>query len=265
MKIISYNILEGMAADTSPDKRNFIEWVRAQNTDILALQEVNRFTKESLGRLARAYGHPYVALSKEKGYPVALTSRYPIEQPHIIREPMTHGCLIAEIARYRIAVLHLDPFSCRKRKDELQLVLHTIEHERRLSGKDNWILMGDFNSFSPIDQSAYTDNRYRDRILELPIENPHRNNLNAGEIDYALHRSLLDGGYIDALRTKYPEFVHTFPTRRFYPLEGEPIWIRYDYIYLSADLQKKFVTADPIRDPFTEYYSDHYPIGLILQ
>ena len=212
MKIISYNILEGMAADTSPDKRNFIEWVRAQNTDILALQEANRFTQESLGRLARAYGHPYVALSKEKGYPVALTSRYPIEQPHIIREPMTHGCLIAEIARYRIAVLHLDPFSCRKRKDELQLVLHTIEHEKRLSGKDNWILMGDFNSFSPIDQSAYTDNRYRDRILELPIENPHRNNLNAGEIDYALHRSLLDGGYIDALRTKYPEFVHTFPT-----------------------------------------------------
>ena len=130
---------------------------RAQNTDILALQEVNRFTKESLGRLARAYGHPYVALSKEKGYPVALTSRYPIEQPHIIREPMTHGCLIAEIAGYRVVVLHLDPFSCRKRKDELQLVLHTIEHERRLSGKDNWILMGDFNSFSPIDQSAYTD------------------------------------------------------------------------------------------------------------
>lgn len=265
MKIISYNILEGMAADTSPDKRNFIEWVRAQNTDILALQEANRFTQASLNRLAQAYEHPYTLLSKETGYPVAITSRYPIERPQIILKPLTHGCLLAEVAGYRIVVLHLDPFSYKKRQDELSHVLSTIEKENRFSEKENWILMGDFNSFSPIDRTAYTDNRYRNRILEQSLDNPHRNNLNAGEIDYSIHRRLLDKGYIDALKTKYPDFTHTYPTQRFYSEKEEPIWIRYDYIYLSADLQAKIVTVDPIRDPFTEYYSDHYPIQLILK
>lgn len=265
MKIISYNILEGMAADPTHDKRNFIEWVRIQNTDIMALQEANRFTQESLDRLAQAYGHPYALLAKETGYPVAITSRYPIERPQIVLKPMTHGCLLAEVTGYRIAVLHLDPFSYRKRQEELSLVLKTIEKVRHLSGKKNWILMGDFNSFSPMDRTAYTDNRYRNRILEQPLENPHRNNLNAGAIDYSIHYKLLDEGYVDALKTKYPEFIHTYPTRRFYTPKEEPVWIRYDYIYLSADLQEKIVTVDPIRDPFTEYYSDHYPIKLILK
>lgn len=265
MKIISYNILEGMAADPTPDKRNFIEWVRIQNADIMALQEANRFTQESLDRLAQAYGHPYALLSKETGYPVAITSRYPIEHPQIVLEPMTHGCLLAEVAGYHIVVLHLDPFSYRKRQKELSLVLNIIEKGKCFSGEENWILTGDFNSFSPTDQTAYTDNRYRDRILEQPPENPHRNNLNAGEIDYSIHRRLLDKGYIDALKTKYPDFIHTYPTRRFYTPKEEPVWIRYDYIYLSADLQEKIITVDPIRDPFTEYYSDHYPIKLILK
>lgn len=145
---------------------------------------------------------------------------------------MTHGCLLAEVTGYRIAVLHLDPFSYRKRQEELSLVLKTIEKVRHLSGKKNWILMGDFNSFSPMDRTAYTDNRYRNRILEQPLENPHRNNLNAGAIDYSIHYKLLDEGYVDALKTKYPEFIHTYPTRRFYTPKEEPVWIRYR-LYLS--------------------------------
>lgn len=70
MKIISYNILEGMAADPTPDKRNFIEWVRIQNADIMALQEANRFTQESLDRLAsRPTGILMLSYPKKRAIP----------------------------------------------------------------------------------------------------------------------------------------------------------------------------------------------------
>ena len=52
LKIICYNILYGMRRDTTQGKRLFAEWVRQQNPDILALQEVNDFTQFTLETLA---------------------------------------------------------------------------------------------------------------------------------------------------------------------------------------------------------------------
>ena len=59
LKIICYNILYGMRRDTTQGKRLFAEWVRQQNPDILALQEVNDFTQFTLETLAAEYGHDY--------------------------------------------------------------------------------------------------------------------------------------------------------------------------------------------------------------
>ena len=56
LKIICYNILYGMRRDTTQGKRLFAEWVRQQNPDILALQEVNDFTQFTLETLAAEYG-----------------------------------------------------------------------------------------------------------------------------------------------------------------------------------------------------------------
>ena len=69
LKIIAYNILEGMKNDTTAGKQEFAAWVRTQDPDILALQETNGFTQESLQALAESYGHPYAILCKEPGYP----------------------------------------------------------------------------------------------------------------------------------------------------------------------------------------------------
>ena len=79
LRFISYNILEGMKLDKQQNFDNFAAWVREKDPDFMALCECNNFTQESLTALANRYGHTYAILCKETGYPVGLTSKYPIE------------------------------------------------------------------------------------------------------------------------------------------------------------------------------------------
>ena len=79
LRFISYNILEGMKLDKAQNFDNFVDWVKEKNPDFMALCECNAFTEESLTALAGRYGHPYAILCKESGFPVGLTSKYPIE------------------------------------------------------------------------------------------------------------------------------------------------------------------------------------------
>ena len=111
LRLISYNILEGMKLDQTTGKTELAAWVRSMNPDILALQEANRFTQESLERLAASYGHPYVVTNIKKGdnYPVALTSKYPVEVIAKITEGVSHGAIHARIRGVNIVVLHLWP------------------------------------------------------------------------------------------------------------------------------------------------------------
>ena len=121
VRVISFNILEGMKTDTTPGKQVFVDWVKKQAPDILALQECNKFTQKSLEELARSYGHPYAVIVKEKGYPTGLTSKYPITDIQKITNNMTHGFILARVKDLNIVVLHLNPHSYMKRRAEMAL------------------------------------------------------------------------------------------------------------------------------------------------
>lgn len=80
VKIISYNIMEGFGRGEDKDRMaRFTAWVKEQSPDVLALNELCGFTEAKLKALAASYGHPYVAIVKEKGYPVGLTSKTPLK------------------------------------------------------------------------------------------------------------------------------------------------------------------------------------------
>src|SRR5882672_12802701 len=76
-KVMSYNVLEGFKKD-SARKAQFIEWVKGFQPDMIAFQELNYFTQASFEAFAKQFGHPYAVIQKENGYPVGLTSKYPI-------------------------------------------------------------------------------------------------------------------------------------------------------------------------------------------
>ncbi|MBV8253272.1 MAG: endonuclease/exonuclease/phosphatase family protein [Chitinophaga sp.] len=257
LRVISYNILEGMTTDTTKGKKVFVEWIKQFNPDIMALQECNGFTQKSLEDLAATWGHPYAVIVKENGYPTGITSRYPITGIQKVNENMTHGFIMANINGYNVVVLHLNPHKYRKRNEEIATILTNME---RKNEKNNWIIMGDFNSNTPLDKHRLDSNKIKSWQANGLKTNPNIDNLvNGNMIDYAVQQRMLDAGFTDALyetdkQQKAATGKDTIRTTT-----------RIDYIYLSKDLAKKLMTCHFIYDDFTAKYSDHQPVYMEIK
>lgn len=256
LTVISYNILKGMSQDTTAGKQQFVDWVRQKDPDILALQEVNLFTQTSLEEMARKFNHPYAVLLKEPGYPVALTSKYPIVNVRKVIDNLHHGFLQAEINGYQIIVLHLSPHKYWKRREEANLIISTIAAQ---PSQKRWIVMGDFNSLSILDAKTYADGRVLEKTQANMKKYSFHDNLVDGALDFEVQNLFLRFGLIDALKLKHEEFVSSLPTE-LTSQNGKNPPSRIDYIYLSKDLKKKVKRVDILKDPFTHFYSDHYPV-----
>lgn len=261
LRIISYNILEGMKLDTTTGKKEFVKWIRLNDPDILALQETNKFTQKSLEEMAHQYNHPYAVLLKEVGYPVALTSKYPIVNVEKVLDNMHHGFIRAEVSGYHIIVLHLSPHKYLKRREEINVILSTIASYPQ----KKWIIMGDFNSLSCLDSASYADGRLLNNIRDLGKKYSYHDNLAYGiNLDYEVQKRILNYGFLDALKLIHHEFVSSQPTA-FSSMNGENAPSRIDYIYISMDLRSKVLKADILKDIFTNTYSDHYPVCLEMK
>ncbi|SMC89803.1 endonuclease/exonuclease/phosphatase family protein [Pedobacter africanus] len=248
-RIISYNILEGMKTDTTKGKQDFVKWLKSENPDILALQECNKFTQKSLEELARSYGHPYAVLLREQGYPVALTSKYPIVNVEKVTDNMHHGFIQAKIKDLNIIVLHLSPHKYWKRREEIDVILATIAAARQ---QDKWVVMGDFNSLSPLDKDNYADGKYTERLKEAAKK-------------YSFHENLVEGKYLDfEVQKRILEFgLHD--TAKEKAKGNEPKANRIDYIYVSKDLMPFVTKSQFIKDDFTATHSDHVPVIMELK
>ena len=74
---MSYNVWYGFTK--KPERKaNYLKFMQAQAPDVVSLQELNHYTPEKLADDARAWGHPYSVLLKEKGFPTGITSSHPI-------------------------------------------------------------------------------------------------------------------------------------------------------------------------------------------
>ena len=210
-------------------------------------QVANAFTEESLTALAGRYGHPYAILCKESGFPVGLTSKYPIELRNRLLEdvPLWHGAIHTRIKDINVVVLHLYPFGTYPngqgaagtgntyRDREINCILDSTI--RRYPVEPLWLMAGDFNSYSPKDADAMPANTY-----------------------FETHSIVLKSGYCDALRDRHSQFFHTVPT----PYNGESTadQRRVDFIYASQAVMREITDSRIIYDEFTATHSDHYPV-----
>lgn len=260
LKILSYNILLGMELDTTNEKSIFTEWVKKMEPDILAIQEANNFTQKSLEKLAQKFNHPYAVIGKESGYPVAITSKYPIINIRKVNESMHHGFIQCQIKGFNIIVLHLSAHEYTRKMEDLKLILETMACHK----SNNWILMGDFNSYSPYDSASYSDGKILEKHKKVEEKNPKSRNLVNGKLDYSVIESVLKAGYIDALKYKHKEFIATAQTKKYMLKNPTQGLFRIDYIFISNALRGKLISADVIVDSFTDFYSDHYPVSIEL-
>ena len=235
------------------------------------MPEDERYLPEHWSELARRYGHKYVFLGGWRDdYPQVITSRYPIKEVARITGNadtlVSHGAGWAQLQIHgktlNIVTLHTWPqaygFKVPKedrerskaaregdyyRRTEMEYICsHTIETEPDAS-EQYWMMMGDFNSRSRVDNWVY----------HYPEEDSR----------------LLVHDYIRSA-TPYLDLVHERHPNDFFTTTGGRA--RIDYVYCTKRLFD-CVTADqivsdeyttPVRNPqnISNFWhpSDHRPI-----
>ncbi|MGL4292645.1 MAG: endonuclease/exonuclease/phosphatase family protein [Bacteroidales bacterium] len=250
MRLISYNILEGMKLDKAGNYDKFVKWVKDKDPDILALQEANKFTQQSLEELAKRFNHPYVVtnIKTDDNYPVALTSKHPIEVVRKLTKNVSHGAIHARIKGVNLVILHLWPMSYGDKEGvypdgdayrlgETKLFLDSTL--RKYPEQPKWLVMGDFNAVSPLDKNDLAGGANR---------------------NYVVHEHILSSNLKDALRQNYNYFIRSCPTVYGGWVPNGSNGSRIDFIYGTQPVLRDMTHAEMIMDDFTDNYSDHYPM-----
>ena len=228
-----------------------------------------RYLVDNWGALAAKFGHTYW----EKGghrdnYPQVITSKFPIEVVNQIigEEPdrvVTHGAGHFRVEfngkKLNIVTLHTWPqqYACRAEDKEASKAenggdkyrLMEMEYickntiEKAANAKDEyWLMAGDFNSRSRVDNHFYKWAEDDTRFLVH---------------DYIKENT----PYIDIIAERFPGEFHSTTAGK----------SRIDFIYCTAPLYERIIDADVVNDAWTKdpvrdektnvhYPSDHLPI-----
>ena len=250
MKLISWNV-NGLRACVG---KGFTEFVKAQQPDILCLQE----TKLQAGQIdlpMEGY-HAYWNYAEKKGYsgtalftktePLAVT--YGIGIPEHDKEGRV---ITAEFADFYMITVYT-PNS----QNELTRLSYRMTWEdaflsylKELEQKKPVIFCGDLNVAH----------------REIDLKNPKSNHKNAGFTDEERGKfaRLLENGFVDTFRYFYPEQegIYSWWSYRFHAREKNAGW-RIDYFLVSGCLKERLDDAVIYTDVFG---SDHCPVGLFLK
>jgi len=263
LRIMSYNIWNGFDwGKDSVRRANCIEWIKSQKPDVLALQELCSYTEEKLKEDALKWGHPYVQLLKTEGYPTALTSNRPIVLKERIKKPFWHGLLHCETYGIDFYIVHLSPADVEIRLEEARLITEKIKKEK----SNPYIILGDFNSYSPFDANWMEKNiALKNRSLQN--QNEKYSNLRMGEFDYSVISEFLACPSVDVCLGKINlQDAFTFPTPalvgKFNQTSRSVVQyrVRIDYILASPALANTCNKVEIHNQKKTHLLSDHYPV-----
>ncbi|WP_081918384.1 endonuclease/exonuclease/phosphatase family protein [Sphingobacterium sp. ML3W] len=258
LKIVSYNVLYGLKKDSVNIDR-FINFTKDWNPDVIAFEEMNGYTQKTLEQLGQQIKHDYVLQSKEDGFPVAITSIYPLVNFRKVTENMWHSYIYAKIKGIHFFVIHFSPFNYQKRLKE---VADVLAQAKEIPANEPILIMGDFNSLDASDKENY-DDKVLVGMLGNEVKHEHIRNLNNGQIDYSVLGKLKDAGFIDTYRLLHQNFESTVPTFKdgngHIKQSDTGVPKRIDFIWANARAAKMVVKSGVIKNEFTHYISDHYP------
>ena len=246
MKFISWNV-NGIRACK---EKGFDEFFKAVNADFFCVQETK--AQPDQVKLDKEGYEFYMNSAIKKGYSGTLiyTKHKPLSVVYGI-----DGNLYNDEGR--IITLEYDNFYLvnvyvPNSQEELKRLDYRMEFEdlfrdylNRLKDKKSVILCGDLNVAH----------------ARIDIKNPDSNQRNAGFTieERTKFTKLLETGFIDSFRFKYPDVVkYSWWSYRFNARANNAGW-RIDYFVVSKDLESKIVDAKILNEVFG---SDHCPVEL---
>ena len=291
LKVLYWNIQNGMWSDQGNNYDNFVEFVKSNDPDICVWCEAeSRYRTDTADKmagceeaylpwnwdvLARRYGHDYVLVcGKRDTFPQVITSKFPIR---IVRRingngddiVVVHGAGWAQLEiggkTLNIVTLHTWPQKyaylatdraasiARQEGDEfrakeMEYICGQTVGSVPDASSQYWMMLGDFNAISSIDNSVY----------KLP----------ATDKAFLLHDYVRNNTpYVDVIERKHPgDFQKSH-------LNGK----RIDFIYMTEPLFRRVSSAEIITTGYAESSrdprdlhgfcnpSDHYPIIVELK
>lgn len=247
MKMVSWNV-NGLRACVT---KGFLDFFKDINADIFSIQE----TKLQEGQIdleLEGY-YQYWNYAEKKGYSgvAVFTKDKPINVIYglDIKEHNTEGRLITlEFEKFYYITAYVP-----NAQEELKRLDYRMKWEddireylNKLKDKKPVIYSGDLNV-------AHN---------EIDLKNPKTNRKNAGFSDEEREKfqNLLDSGFIDTFRYKYPdkEGAYSWWSYRFKAREKNAGW-RIDYYVISNDLKENLIDANIHNEILG---SDHCPVSI---
>ncbi len=191
LKVLYWNIQDGMWADQASNYSKFVAWVKKYDPDVCvwceaasvyktgsadALTTSTRYFPNGWSEVAARYGHNYSVRGGMLGgiwaYPQVVTSKYPVSVIKQITSSNVSGCDITRGAgmfslnfkgkTIDIVTGHMWPFTYTNnaaggstgeeyRAFEMRYILSQTVKSSDYASTTDWMLIGDFNSKSPLD------------------------------------------------------------------------------------------------------------------
>lgn len=285
MRLLYWNIQNGMWSDQSNGYDNFVAWVKGYNPDVCVwceaqsiyksgtaerMDSVDRYLTANWGELAARYGHKYWYVGGHRdNFPQVVTSKYPIENVRRIvgQAPdsiVSHGAGWARIVKngrpVNIVTLHTWPqaYAFQAVDRDASKAEHGGDRYRRM--EIEYICSHTIATQSDAGQQLWmmmgdfnSRSRRDNRVYNYPDDNTR----------LLVHDYIAEHTpYVDVIAEKHPGEFHT-------TTHGQS---RIDFVYCTQPLCERITRAEVIADDFTEpvrdpgklsnFYhpSDHRPI-----
>ena len=245
LKVISWNVLYGFNHQRSIAEAG--DWIRRQNPDVIAFQELNGISENELMDLSRGWGHGFAVTHKESGFPVGLASREPIRVRERCVEGFHHGFLHAETFGIHFFVVHFWPGKFHEVDAILERIAPLLEQGKAV------VVLGDFNGCSRRDQDFLVQHA------------------TAREIDYTFVDRVEGKGFVDLVAKHDPEAKISCPSPITIPRWSKN-WdelrtkrYRIDFIFGDPTLARRSRSGTIKLSEELDGLSDHYPVVVEFQ
>ena len=298
IKVLYWNIQNGMWAGQEENYQQFVDWINAQNPDICIFCEAaqiyyngtkkqmpneERYLPANWGELCARWGHDYHMVTPRRpstssstfgltNYPQAVTSRFPIDSVHIVRGHKPDTVVVNYAGWYQVKVdgvekpLNLITVHLKNGKHG-----YNVPKERRKESADNY--EGEKHRIKELtcilDHTVRKTKNVDDElwIMAGDFNSYSRNDNykykwnNASNGFLAQDYMIFKSPFFDLVDRMYPE--------TFMPSCGN---LRIDYMYVSKPMLNACSNVEAQTDKYTKrerdekygtgFYipSDHYPI-----